>query len=244
MKNNEYFEMNKYVVHLLESKKSYSLNVLAINNITQKNTQNVNLESRNSVTYSLERFVRLIMKHGHKHRARLLVDNVLIALHELSRNVDLEQGKISTRIKTDQPSLNLLETSYEKDPNNLKQNARIIFSQALDLVRPRIEVRRVRVAGRTYMVPAAVPQGRSFHIAVKWLVAAANKRKASITRGFNNRIEITGSNRNIKFSFSKCLALELWDAYHYQGYARQERHELHQIALANRAFYHYRWWVK
>lgn len=205
--------------------------------------------------FNLERFVRLIMRNGQKSRARLHVIHILIALHELGINARINRlfkGK-NTQIlnqvdnqKVEHLGKESLDTKihlksrdslgHQKDA---KQQALALFFQGIENIRPRIEVRRVRIAGRTYMVPAAVQPTRSYHIAVKWLVTAAKKREAS--RSHSNHV--VNSRVALRTSFSKNIARELWDAIHYQGYARQLRQELHQAALANRAFYHYRWWT-
>lgn len=99
-------------------------------------------------------------------------------------------------------------------------------TQALENVRPFFEVKKVRVAGSTYQVPALLGPQRSEHKAMNWLKEAAEDRKR----------------KNPALSFGDCFAQEIFDALQTQGIARQKRNELHKLVEANRAFAHFRWW--
>ena len=100
-----------------------------------------------------------------------------------------------------------------------------LISQALENSTPSLEVRKVRVAGSTYLVPSILSKKKQETLALKWLLEAAKKRK-----------------KNSNASFAACLADEILDASRKVGYARQKRDELHRIAQANRASIRYRWW--
>nr|YP_001315105.1 ribosomal protein S7 [Chlorokybus atmophyticus]ABO15123.1 ribosomal protein S7 [Chlorokybus atmophyticus] len=118
-------------------------------------------------------------------------------------------------------------------------NSLDLFKEALENVRPVLEVRKVRVAGRTLSVPALVSENRSYGLALRWIIQAASLRKKNIKTGLlriNNRVR---SSR-----MAESLAAEFLDALQKQGQARQVRDELHRLAIANRAFYHYRWWSR
>ena len=252
--------MNKYAVHLLDSK-SIRGKIWDVANNLQESTLALpsitscdNLVESSTIFCPIERFVNLIMKNGQKTKARALAYEVLIALHELTQEKNtLEKflkirGELKEFYAANIPVSG--KSTSENCSNEYNPYARMIFQQALNRIRPLIEVRKVRIAGRTYMVPASVQPDRSFHIGVRWLTIAAKIRR----RNSKNSSSSSSSNQTInegfqakklfRYSFSRCLALELWDAYHFQGYARQLRQELHQTVLANRAFYHYRWWVK
>ncbi|MCY4192153.1 MAG: 30S ribosomal protein S7 [Rhodospirillaceae bacterium] len=96
-----------------------------------------------------------------------------------------------------------------------------VFHDALENVRPAIEVRSRRVGGATYQVPVEVRQDRAQALAIRWLIAAA--------RG---RAERTMADR---------LSAELMEAADNRGAAVKKREDTHRMAEANRAFSHYRW---
>lgn len=96
-----------------------------------------------------------------------------------------------------------------------------VFKQALDNVRPRVEVKSRRVGGATYQVPVEVRPSRRTALAMRWLVDAARRR--------NER------------TMGQRLAGELLDAFDNRGTAVKKREDTHRMAEANRAFSHYRW---
>ena len=96
-----------------------------------------------------------------------------------------------------------------------------VFHDALDNVKPALEVRSRRVGGATYQVPVEVRTERSQALAIRWLI--------SIARG---RSENTMVDR---------LSGELLDAANSRGSAVKKREDTHRMAEANRAFSHYRW---
>ena len=101
-----------------------------------------------------------------------------------------------------------------------------IIQQAIENVKPFLEVKKVRVAGTTYQVPCLVQSNRQENLAINWLIQSAFERKK----------------RNPSQAFEICLASEIFEAFQKQGQARNKRNELHKLAEANRAFSHYRWW--
>lgn len=101
-----------------------------------------------------------------------------------------------------------------------------IFHDAITNIKPLFEVKKVRVAGTTYQVPALIPQKRQESKAINWVIESSRLRKKKET---------------VK-TFQDCLAQELYEAYMKQGACRQKRTEVHKIAETNRAFSHYRWW--
>ena len=96
-----------------------------------------------------------------------------------------------------------------------------LFHDALDNVKPQIEVRSRRVGGATYQVPVEVRPERAQALAIRWLITAAR-----------NRSETTMAAR---------LSAELMDAANNRGNAVKKREDTHRMADANRAFSHYRW---
>jgi len=95
------------------------------------------------------------------------------------------------------------------------------FHDALNNVRPEVEVRSRRVGGATYQVPVDVRPDRAQALAIRWLVGASRGRS-----------ELTMTER---------LAGELIDAANNRGAAVKKREDTHRMAEANRAFSHYRW---
>jgi small subunit ribosomal protein S7 len=96
-----------------------------------------------------------------------------------------------------------------------------VFHDALNNIKPGIEVRSRRVGGATYQVPVEVRPERAQALAIRWLIASAR-----------NRSENTMSAR---------LSGELMDAANNRGNAVKKREDTHRMAEANRAFSHYRW---
>ena len=95
------------------------------------------------------------------------------------------------------------------------------FHEALDNVKPTVEVRSRRVGGATYQVPVEVRVERREALAIRWLIIAARKR-----------------NEN---TMEERLAAELADACNNRGTAVKKREDTHKMADANKAFSHYRW---
>ena len=96
-----------------------------------------------------------------------------------------------------------------------------VFRQAVDNVKPVLEVRSRRVGGSTYQIPVDVPPDRRIALSMRWLVGSARSRGE---RGMMRR-----------------LAAELVDAYNNSGTAVKKREDTHRMAEANKAFAHYRW---
>ena len=111
--------------------------------------------------------------------------------------------------------------ALERVQTRLKRNAVEAFHEALDNVKPSVEVRSRRVGGATYQVPVEVRLERREALAIRWLIIAARKR-----------------NEN---TMEERLAAELADAVQNRGTAVKKREDTHKMADANKAFSHYRW---
>lgn len=96
-----------------------------------------------------------------------------------------------------------------------------VLEQAIENIRPLLEVRSKRVGGATYQVPMEVPRQRSVALAIRWLLEAARGRKGK--------------------PMYQRLADELLDAYNKQGAAFTKRENTHKMADANKAFAHFAW---
>ncbi len=96
-----------------------------------------------------------------------------------------------------------------------------VFHQAVENVKPELEVRSRRVGGASYQVPMPVNKKRQQSLAIRWIIAAAKEKK--------------GRPMAIK------LAEELMAAYHKEGAAMTKRENVHRMAEANKAFAHFAW---
>ena len=136
-----------------------------------------------------------------------------VILSKFMNSVMLD-GKKSTAEGIIYSALDTVEARAKRDPLQ-------VFHDALNNVKPGIEVRSRRVGGATYQVPVEVRPERSQALAIRWLIAAARARS-----------EHTMSGR---------LSGELMDAANNRGNAVKKREDAHRMAEANRAFSHYRW---
>ena len=96
-----------------------------------------------------------------------------------------------------------------------------VFKEALENVRPSLEVRSRRVGGATYQVPVDVRPDRALTLSIRWLIDASRKRSEKTMRDR--------------------LANEILDAINNRGTSIKKREDTHKMAEANRAFAHYRW---
>ncbi len=102
-----------------------------------------------------------------------------------------------------------------------KGDALEVFKQAVENVRPTLEVRSRRVGGATYQVPVEVRLQRRLTLGFRWLIQSARLRAEK--------------------SMEEKLAAELMDAANNRGGALKKKEDTHRMAEANRAFAHYRW---
>ena len=103
----------------------------------------------------------------------------------------------------------------------LKTEPLAALHQALEAVKPLVEVKSRRVGGATYQVPIEVSERRKQSLAVRWLVEFARKRS--------------------EHTMMERLGNEIVDAVNERGGAFKKRDETHRMAEANKAFAHYRW---
>ena len=111
-------------------------------------------------------------------------------------------------------ALNTVETRAKREPLG-------VFHDALNNIKPGIEVRSRRVGGATYQVPVEVRPERAQALAIRWLITAARSRSEN--------------------TMSARLSGELLDASNNRGNAVKKREDTHRMAEATRAFSHYRW---
>jgi len=111
--------------------------------------------------------------------------------------------------------------AFDRIQEKTSQDPLQVFHEALDNVKPSVEVRSRRVGGATYQVPVEVRPDRRQALAIRWLIDASRKRN-----------ETTMVER---------LSGELMDAAQNRGASVKKREDTHKMADANRAFSHYRW---
>lgn len=129
-------------------------------------------------------------------------------------NALMLQGKKSVAENIVYGALERIAGKGEKEPC-------AIFHEALDNVRPALEVRSKRVGGATYPVPMEVRFNRAQTLAIRWLIQGARKRSEK--------------------TMEERLAGEFLDASQNRGASVKKREDTHKMAEANRAFSHYRW---
>ena len=111
--------------------------------------------------------------------------------------------------------------ALDKVEDKLKKSSVDIFHEALENIKPSIEVRSRRVGGATYQVPVEVKSNRSQALALRWILSASRKRKNK--------------------TMSEKLFYELMDASQNKGSAVKKREDTHKMAESNKAFAHFRW---
>ena len=114
--------------------------------------------------------------------------------------------------------------AFEIIKKKLKKDPLTVFQQALENIKPNMEVRSRRVGGAAYQVPMPVKGVRKESLAIRWLVLESRKRP----------------NKEYH-TFSEKLAIELIDASNNQGNAVKKKEEMNRMADANKAFSHFRW---
>jgi small subunit ribosomal protein S7 len=127
----------------------------------------------------------------------------------------MERGKKSVAQRIFYGAMDIVEEKV-KDEDPLT-----IFEEAMEKVRPRVEVKSRRVGGATYQVPMEVRQTRRNALAIRWIISYARSRSGK--------------------SMAEKLAAEVMDAYNNRGAAVKKKDDTHRMAEANKAFAHYRW---
>ena len=129
-------------------------------------------------------------------------------------NSIMYDGKKTTAEKIVYDALNKIKSKSKDEPIN-------IFNEAINNIKPTVEVRSRRVGGATYQVPVEVRAKRSQALALRWLIEASRKRKDK--------------------TMSDKLFNEIFDAYNKKGASIKKKEDTHKMAESNKAFAHYRW---
>ena len=127
----------------------------------------------------------------------------------------MERGKRSVAQKIFYGAMDIIEQQVTD------AEAIAVFDKAMEMVRPKVEVKSRRVGGATYQVPVEVRPERRNALAIRWIISFAKSRPGK--------------------TMSEKLAAELMDAYHERGGSVKKRDDTHRMAEANKAFAHFRW---
>ena len=123
-------------------------------------------------------------------------------------------GKRGVAAKIVFDAIDKIKTKSKDEPIN-------IFNEAINNIKPTVEVRSRRVGGATYQVPVEVKPNRGQALALRWLIDATRKRKNK--------------------TMSEKLYYEIVDASQNKGSAIKKREDTHKMAESNKAFAHFRW---
>ena len=115
----------------------------------------------------------------------------------------------------------IIYNTLEKIKNKTKEDPIKVFNNAVNNIRPNLEVRSRRVGGATYQVPVEVKTKRSQTLALRWLIEASRKRKDK--------------------KMSDKIFNEIYDAFQNKGSAIKKKDDTHKMAESNKAFAHFRW---
>jgi small subunit ribosomal protein S7 len=126
----------------------------------------------------------------------------------------MRRGKKSSAEGTFYRALDIVKEKTHSDPVK-------VFSQAMNNVKPLIEVRPRRVGGATYQVPVEVRPERKVALAIRWIIGFSKARSEK--------------------TMEEKLSAELIDAANNRGAAIKKKEDTHKMAEANKAFAHYRW---
>ncbi len=137
-------------------------------------------------------------------------------------NCVMLDGKKSTAQRVIYDALDKIQARLDKDKaEGAPEKAIDAFRQAIENVKPNVEVRSKRVGGANYQVPMPVTQRRRQSLAFRWIITAARAEKGK--------------------PIADRLARELYDAAKNEGKAVTTREQTHRMAEANKAFSHFAW---
>ncbi len=129
-------------------------------------------------------------------------------------NSIMNDGKKTIAEKIIYDAIDKIKSKSKEEPIN-------VFNEAINNLRPTVEVKSRRVGGATYQVPVEVKSKRSQALALRWLVEASRKRKDK--------------------QMSDKIFNEIYDAYQNKGSAIKKKEDTHKMAESNKAFAHFRW---
>ena len=130
-------------------------------------------------------------------------------------NTIMRNGKKSVAQKIVYSAFDVIKEK-KKDMDPLE-----VFLQAVENIKPKLEVKSRRVGGATYQVPVDVPAERQVALAMRWIATYSQAKKGR--------------------SMADSLSSELLDAFENQGASVKKKEDTYKMAQANKAFAHYRW---
>ena len=126
----------------------------------------------------------------------------------------MRDGKKSIAESLLYKAFNIINEKTKEDPIK-------VFEQALENVKPVVEVKSRRVGGSTYQVPTEIRVSRRTALGIRWIINFAGKRSEK--------------------DFASKLAGEFLDAFNRRGASIKKKEDTHKMAEANKAFAHFRW---
>jgi len=159
------------------------------------------------------------MSRTNKSKKRLISPDPVYSDYLLAKIINkvMKSGKKSIAQKQIYKAIDIIKQKTKEDPL-------MVIRQAIDNIKPNMEVRSRRVGGAAYQVPIPVRSDRRESLAICWLIQAARQRADSQYHCFYEK-----------------LAAEVGDAYKNQGGAINRKIQVHKMAEANKAFAHFRW---
>ena len=156
------------------------------------------------------------MSRRHRAEKRIVLPDAKYGDKVVAKFINnvMEHGKKAVAEK-------IVYSAFDIIAQKSKQDALKVFAEALDNVKPLVEVKSRRVGGAPYQVPMEVRADRRQALAIRWIIEAAQKRSES--------------------TMTERLANELLDALANKGSAVKKREDTHRMAEANKAFAHYKW---
>jgi ribosomal protein S7 len=168
----------------------------------------------------LQKIMNLCMKDGKKNKSFKIISNTL-------RRLCLSQSGTYSKKQTKDLQTGALAPALIDEGQRLTTPfALILLINAIENVRPILEVKKVRISGATQLVPSIIPKSRQISLGFRWIMEAAISRR----------------NAKKNLTLEQCFFAELIDASKNIGAVRKRRDDLHKIAESNRGFAHYRWW--
>ena len=155
------------------------------------------------------------MSRRHRAEKRIVLPDAKYGDKVVTKFINnvMEHGKKAVAEK-------IIYSAFDIVAQKSKQDALKVFADALENVKPLVEVKSRRVGGATYQVPMEVRPERRQALAIRWIIEAAQKRSES--------------------TMTERLANELLDALANKGAAVKKREDTHKMAEANKAFSHYK----
>ena len=155
------------------------------------------------------------MSRRHRAEKRIVLPDAKFGDQVVAKFINnvMEDGKKAVAEK-------IVYSAFDIMASKSKQDALKVFAEALENVKPLVEVKSRRVGGATYQVPMEVRAERRQALAIRWIIEAAAKRSES--------------------TMTERLANEFLDALANKGSAVKKREDTHRMAEANKAFSHYK----